>query len=286
MQADGSLILHSFLQVNAENGGFFVSRGRGTHPDRILPSYELIFVQQGVLHLREGRTEYAVGKGEALVLWPNRRHAGTQPFPLDLRFYWVHFTMKALPKGLVLRPAQRADSRMAVPKKVLVGHPDRMEEIFRRFLDDQDQGDLPPLRAALHITLLLSELLEAQPISKTPTEESRSTLHAHHAEQFIRTHFHESITTTQIAQAVHCNPDYLGRVYHRVYGVTLTDAIHAMRMKHACRLLRESDASVKEVARESGYGDTGYFRRVFRQARGLTPSRYRHAFEHMHVNTQ
>jgi hypothetical protein len=108
MHADGTLILHSFLEVNAENGGFFVSRGRGTHPNRILPSYELIFVQQGALHLRENRTEYVVGKEEALVLWPNRRHAGTQPFPADLRFYWVHFTLKPTPPGLAGRSATRA----------------------------------------------------------------------------------------------------------------------------------------------------------------------------------
>ena len=286
MRDDGTLVLRSFLPVNAENGGFFVSRGRGTHPDRVLKSYELIFVQQGVLHLREGQVEYAIGKGEALVLWPNVRHAGTQPFPPDLHFYWVHFTQNPMPAGLNRHSARKIDARMTVPKKVLVGNPDRVEEIFRRFLDDQDQGNLPPMRASLHVMLLLHELLDAKPVSQTPTDESRSTLHAHHADQYIRTHFHENITTTQIAQAVHCNPDYLGRVYHRVYGMTLTDSIHEVRTKHACRMLRESDASVKEVARESGYSDTGYFRRVFRQARGLTPSRYRHAFEHMHVNTQ
>ena len=34
-----TLGLTAFLQPNPENGGFFVSRGRGTHPDRILKSY-------------------------------------------------------------------------------------------------------------------------------------------------------------------------------------------------------------------------------------------------------
>ena len=87
------LRLMAMASVAALNGGLFVSRGKGTHPTRVIDSHELIFVRSGILELFEEERRFRLGPGEALVLWPGRRHGGAAPYPPDLSFFWIHFNI-------------------------------------------------------------------------------------------------------------------------------------------------------------------------------------------------
>ncbi|CAI6197931.1 hypothetical protein DJICPGNB_17920 [Escherichia coli] len=66
--------------------------------------------------------------------------------------------------------------------------------------------------------------------------------------------------------------DYLGRVYRRVFHLTLTEAIHRQRVREAEKLLISEARSLSEVAALCGFNDVGYFRQIFRKHTGLTPS--------------
>ena len=85
------LALPQTLPIEAHNGGLFVSRGTGTHPDRTISSHELIVVRSGALAIQEEDTPYSVEAGETLILFPNRRHFGTRPYDRDLSFLLVPF---------------------------------------------------------------------------------------------------------------------------------------------------------------------------------------------------
>jgi AraC-like DNA-binding protein len=79
----------------------------------------------------------------------------------------------------------------------------------------------------------------------------------------------------RIAQWLRCNPDYLSHLFHKETGTPLTRYINEQRLNQARKLLETTALSVKEVALASGFGDAGYFARVFVQNTGTTPSRYR-----------
>jgi transcriptional regulator GlxA family with amidase domain len=49
-------------------------------------------------------------------------------------------------------------------------------------------------------------------------------------------------------------------------------------MRHAIRLLETTSDTIDQVRRDAGYNDPAAFRRVFKQATGLAPSRYRGAY--------
>ncbi len=83
------------LPVRCQNAGLFISRGQGAHPARTITSYELIYVRHGVLDIQEQGVEYAVGPGHSLLLYPDTPHAGTAPYPPNLVYYWIHFTVDA-----------------------------------------------------------------------------------------------------------------------------------------------------------------------------------------------
>jgi AraC-like DNA-binding protein len=222
---------------------------------------------------------FEVRAGEALHLWPGRRHGGTLPYPADLSFYWLHFRTA----GRAARPSG-ADG-LVLPQHTRVGRPDRLTELLRRFLDDQESGRLTPLSGALLVTLMLEEA-SGPGAPAAGTEASGAEALAARADEFILTHFHEPVSAWDVAGKLECNPDYLGRVYRRMRRMTLTEAINRARLRHARKLLMDSSLNVDGVARAAGFSEAGYFRRVFARAEGVTPSAFRRSYARMHMNTE
>ncbi len=263
------------LPLEASNGGVFISRGQGTHPTRIIDTFELIFVKEGVLSVQEAGRAFEVRGGDALILWPGRRHHGTAPYPPNLTFYWLHFQ--------VLTGFDARAGPLNVPQHVTLGRPDHLISLFRRFLDDQESRVVEPLSASLLVLLMLSEVAASSVPKAVGGAAARL---AGRADALIRTHFHEPLSTSSVARTLCCNPDYLGRVFQNVYGCTLTDALHQRRLKFARRLLLEGDKTVEQIAVSCGFRDVTYFRRLFKRREGVTPRAFRQLYSKMHVNTE
>lgn len=281
MKADARMELDSLrlqigLALQAHNGGLFLSRGEGVHPDRRITSYELIFVRKGTLSIQEEERAFEVSAGQSLILWPRRRHWGTAPFVPDLSFYWIHFSLE--------QSATRPDvQELTIPQYVTVSRPDHMTELFRRFLDDQESGALDTTSAALWLMLMLCEVARSRPAHGA--RESASTRLAGRAEAFIRTHFHQALSPSSVADMLGCNANYLSRIFHEVYGQTLTEMIHLCRLRYARQLLLDDDRNIDEIARACGFSDTGYFRRLFKRHEGITPLAFRRLYSRLHTNT-
>lgn len=272
-----TLQLHPMLPVQAENAGLFISRGTGKHPERIIHSHELIFVRSGILGIQEEDHEFLVQAGQTLLLWPERRHYGTLFYQEDLSFYWVHFNVLPLTSA-------SEQSLLTITQYGTVKQPDYLNTLFRRFLDAQEAGYLKQTEANLLLLLMLWEA--GQHTTLLPATEKTQTILAGRASEYISTHFHEPISTMTIAQVLNCNPDYLGRIYQRVYKQTITEAIHRRRLAYARKLLLESRQNTTQIALACGFEDSGYFRRVFKRYEGLTPFAFRRLYAQVHVNTE
>jgi two-component system response regulator YesN len=77
--------------------------------------------------------------------------------------------------------------------------------------------------------------------------------------------------------AGHCNRNekHLSRVLKECIGMTFTELLTESRLHNAEVLLSDRTLSIAEVAFEVGFGDPGYFSRVFRQHRDLSPREFR-----------
>lgn len=61
----------------------------------------------------------------------------------------------------------------------------------------------------------------------------------------------------------------------QITGSSLNSYITRVRMNYACRLLKQTDKTVGEVAMACGFDDMGYFGRVFKNSFNCTPSQFR-----------
>lgn len=169
-----------------------------------------------------------------------------------------------------------------MPQHSILQDPQYVISLFRQFLAGQENLIRDP-----SLELLL--LLILQQVS-TPATEATATGHqdmalAWRAQQLIRTQFHLGISTSQLARQLHCNGDYLGRIYRRAFGITITGAIHRQRVLSAEKLLLTDSCSLSDVAAQCGFHDVAYFRQVFRKQMGLTPAAWRRRYCREHINS-
>jgi len=275
--SDARLALGIRCPIESENAGLFISRGIGRHPDRVIASHEIIHVVHGTLRLCDETRDYAVSEGEYLILVPGVRHWAREDYPPGLEFYWIHFRLAGQQD-----PADLGRAGLDLPRHGRVGDPERLEELFRWFLDAQEQRDLDP-RLANALCLMMLLVLDHRP--RRVTEDERIPMLARQAKRYLSRSFQEDVTTSLIARKLTCNPDYLGRLYKRSFGLSITDDLHALRIRLARTLLLDEDLNVNEVAVRCGYRDTTYFRRMFRRHVGVAPKKFRDLYSHMHINT-
>ena len=271
-----TLDLVSGCPVEALNAGLFVSPGQGVHATRTLDSYELLLVRTGRISMFEDDRRFDVRAGQALILRPGRTHGGFGPYEPELSFYWVHFRIRTRRPGSPV-------GRLSVPQLTTLQEPERVYELFHRFIDDQETDSLTPLAASLIVMLMLAELAHAARADGHAPRDGGDL--AGRVDQFISRNFHVPLGTAAVAGALHYNPDYLGRVYRKVKGHSITDALNRCRVKEARALLRQNSVTVREVARACGFKDVGYFRIVFKRYSGVTPGAFRHLYSHLHINT-
>lgn len=95
---------------------------------------------------------------------------------------------------------------------------------------------------------------------------------------WMETHYPEKIRYSDLAGQFGLSPRSLERRFKAATGVTPLGYLHRVRVEAAKRLLEETDKSFEEITWEVGYGDGGYFRKVFVEEAGLRPVEYRQRF--------
>ena len=95
------------------------------------------------------------------------------------------------------------------------------------------------------------------------------------ATEYIREHLGSPLTPSQMAQTVGVSGTTLTKMFRGVYGKTVTQYILEMRLKKAAELLISTSQPIKDIAVECGFKTVPHFARVFKEAYGLPPGKYR-----------
>lgn len=91
---------------------------------------------------------------------------------------------------------------------------------------------------------------------------------------YIENHYGSEISLEDLADVADMNPNYFCRFFKNMTGKTPIDYLNYFRIEKACAKLAEGSKTVAQVAESCGYNDCGYFIKVFKRYKGVTPSRY------------
>ncbi len=90
----------------------------------------------------------------------------------------------------------------------------------------------------------------------------------------IEKEYAAKLTQEELSGRLRITPGYFSYLFHRDVGVNFSTYLKKYRIDVAASLLREQQMKIQDVARITGYTDTKYFCRVFKEITGLSPSDY------------
>ncbi|HHW08694.1 MAG TPA: helix-turn-helix transcriptional regulator [Firmicutes bacterium] len=93
--------------------------------------------------------------------------------------------------------------------------------------------------------------------------------------QYMRSHFHKSITMAEVAREVNVSEGHLRALFKSEMGVSFRTALQNMRISQAKTLLLGSDLAIGEIAIRTGFNDVHHFSRTFTKVEGVPPSVFR-----------
>lgn len=94
-------------------------------------------------------------------------------------------------------------------------------------------------------------------------------------DEYLAAQYLGRIRIEELGALVHVHPAHLARVFRTHHGETIGRRIRRLRLEWAKGRLVESDASLREIAVSAGFAHQSHFTRVFKQATGASPARYR-----------
>ena len=124
---------------------------------------------------------------------------------------------------------------------------------------------------------LLHELIEqvmdvACPQWRSEAEQVQLIREIH---DYLLSHMDRRITIEALCHLYPINPTTLKEVFKDVYGTSIAAHLKEHRLERAAQLLRESDASIADVARQVGYESQSKFTVAFKEQYGQLPTAYR-----------
>lgn len=220
-------------------------------------------------HLDYEGQGYALHRGQAMLLHLPHDHRYYLPVGQTWRFFYVCL------HGLAVMDLWRKVIDTVGPVINLPETSDlfqRAAETCLRVLDGAVRSPWQAARDAYALATTLGETI--LPADDTQPNAARPPAIAA-AIHYATAHLHEPIGASQLAQAAGLSRAYFSRLFAETEGLPPGEFLTRQRMQRAARLLRNSDATVADVAGQCGYRDTSYFCRAFRNTYGASPGQFR-----------
>ncbi|MBT9780022.1 helix-turn-helix domain-containing protein [Clostridium sp. MCC353] len=93
--------------------------------------------------------------------------------------------------------------------------------------------------------------------------------------EYLKEHIEQDISLDQCARYFNYNPNYLSRMFKKLFGKTYTEYMIDKKIERCKELLSETDLSINEISVRLGYNSPQNFIRVFKKYTLMTPGQYR-----------
>ncbi len=243
--------------------GKFISKGEWKHSNKVIDTYEIIFVTKGSVYINNGGKEYALGINDILLIEPGVRHFGYQP-STDVEFFWMHWY---------------ADNN---PLKNISGNtvknPYHIVLYFRQLIEAQAMGKSNETKDYLTRLILIElDINTQQPKTNTVAEKIKV---------WIQANSNSPITTAEIANYFGYNTDYINRVFKKNFQKTIKQYIDEERMRYIKMLMINHNVPLKKIATRAGFSDYKYFLKFFKYHEGITPTEFYKQFVILNINSR
>lgn len=252
--------------------------------------YEFMLNYSGEFRVRLGETEYALEKGDVLVIKPNQPHRVEPIGPEDFKLISIVMSEKFSDymkyRDINWNPLELHENNLLTPLLHLQGkNLERMEQMMNILVaESENKQNFQEVFIADISELIILEI--GRYCSSVYPENVRNaifddvlkdipTLMKSILEYINSNYQNADLTLSSIAENFWINPSYLSRYFKSYMGINIVQYIRSMRIFYAKSLLQHSDKSIAQVAESVGIKSASHFRKIFENEVGETPSKFR-----------
>jgi len=295
----------SFLDISpiVRYSQYIENATRNNHlvPWRYIYDYEFIFIVHGSLEVQTTKESYVLQTNDIHIMSPNIWHRRQIPDDKTCSYYSIHFDFLPLgskhefsPEDTYLSQCNRPGHSVALidetllnrplhvlgnielPKKLRVLDPIRYTKILKRIVECCTEK---PFAYEIDIKADMLKLLKQILIDTRShlVNSPRDNDHLAAIVQFVLDNYQTSIDYNQLCHMYGYSYENFRKLFKRHTGKSPTAFITDLRIEKAIELLYTGEYTVTEVAFMVGYSDSGYFSRLFRKQKGISPSQLLHS---------
>ena len=264
-------------------------------PRRVIYDHELLLIREGECETDIGGERFIQGAGSYLIKPAGIPHSGVQISSGRISFHWIHFDwifcdgndeghslMCYLPGKVDPSLIRRGPPQ--VPNGPLSGEirsPALIFQLFSRinelwnFGTDRERASCRALLLELLIDLLGESANHFEEMKAGNREDQVAEKVRHHINHLL-----EDPTIRQFSLQTHLSKigysyPHLCRVFKKSYGISPLTYLNNQRIERACKLLRDTELPVSEIAQAVGVDNPAYFSRLFSKYTSQSPREYR-----------
>lgn len=246
------------------------SRGASQWPGHERPfhwNYDLWTVLEGTGTLKTPEGLFHLSCGDCFLLRSGDHYIGEHNPKDPLVVIAVHFDFLDF-RGRLLEGVDRALHRRIEQMEFFTHLLERLHTAWHGPPRDEE-------RANLWLTACLVEIERQDQQSARHGYQRRQAAFIDELCRDIRLHPERTYRVNALAGQLHCTRRHFSRLFKQITGQSPQDYIVEARIEAAKGLLHSSSYSIARIAELTGYKDTYFFSRQFKQKTGLSPSRYR-----------
>lgn len=247
---------------------------------------EVVYVLDGSLKIGVNSEIYTMNSRDILLISGGDVHHFV-PQPKQVMRLILHFEMSLIeslcPSARNKRFSQVLLTKTAGPTSPgIAGVPvhslleEQITKIIKEYGEKQEAFKIA-LKARLYDILAI--LLRYVPMQAYPPHERNRHLNRlgrlENVFSYVEQNYCSDITLGEISSVANFSEYYFTRFFKEATGMTFGKYINNYRVEKAAQLLRNTDDPITEVVFKSGFGSIKTFNRVFKQAKGCSPSSYK-----------
>ncbi len=230
-------------------------------PDCI-PFIDITYVIAGKARYFIDGTEYVVKKGD-LICIPKGTHRAAVSVPEDL--------MECYSTNLFLRDQKGDDVSLPLDLVSHIGSVPQLISCFHEIHEEWLKREFGyKLKVKASMCLILYHILD---LLFNENRISNKDIRIINSIRYMSTHFAEEVSIDTMAALFHIHPVYYGNLFKKNIGITFKQYLISLRLNHAENMLRSGEGNVGDAALQSGFSDIYYFSKLFKEKKGIPPSK-------------
>lgn len=245
--------------------GMFSTNKQWIHPERIESTYELIYVLNGTIYIRENDTDYVLTKKNLFLLDANKKHIGFKYSSGITEFLWAHFYIDDI-------------SSLPPLKKVIFNFSEG--HLFKEYLHLYYTPNYPKELLDISLLNIISKIIEKPSCTSSNADSKLAT----EIYEWLRINSLTKPNSDTVAKHFGYNAEYISRVLKKYYNSTLNETVNLFIVNEANNLLSNTNYSVKEIASVLNFDDANLFSKFYKYHTDNTPTQYRNSHIRIQIN--